>query len=209
MFPLSNLPPPGPVSESFSEQDRRTLLEIARHAILEAVNHQRRWRPESIQGKLAALAGAFVTVSFRGRLRGCVGVAEARDSLALTVAGCAASAATKDTRFKQIMPDEVAGVAIEISILSPLAPIQPEQIKIGRHGLVVELGSFRGLLLPQVPVEHRWTRERFLAETCAKAGLPEEAWKSPGALLLGFTAEIITESGNASESTAASNSVRP
>ncbi len=193
MSPLSNQQASGLISKSLTEQDRRALLEIARRAIVEAIVHGHRWRPESVSEKLAARGGAFVTVSFGGRLRGCVGMAEARNSLAQTVAHCAVAAATEDTRFKPIKSEEVAALAIEISVLSPLTPISPEEIEIGRHGLVVERRTFRGLLLPQVPVEHRWTRENFLAETCLKAGLPEDAWKSTETRLLGFTAEVFSE----------------
>jgi AmmeMemoRadiSam system protein A len=193
MSPLSSRAASDSDSHTFSEQERQILLTIARRAIVEAIIHGRAWHPESVRKKLAAPAGAFVTLELRGRLRGCVGMAEARDSLAQAVARCAVAAATEDTRFKPVKPEEVAGLVIEISVLSPLTPIKPGEIDIGKHGLVVERGTFRGLLLPQVPVEHKWTRERFLSETCEKAGLPGEAWKSQETRLLGFTAEIFSE----------------
>jgi uncharacterized protein len=193
MSPLSNQQASGTVSKSLTDQDRRALLEIARRVIVESIIHGRRWRPESMTEKLAAPGSAFVTLTLGGRLRGCVGMAEARNSLAHAVAHCAVAAATEDTRFKPIKPEEVAGLTIEVSVLSPLAPIKSDEIEIGRHGLVVERGAFRGLLLPQVPVEHHWTRENFLAETCLKAGLPADAWKSAETRLLGFTAEIFSE----------------
>jgi AmmeMemoRadiSam system protein A len=180
------------------------LLEIARRAIVDFLIHKRLWRPEPVSEKLATAGGAFVTLMFRGRLRGCVGMPASNDSLARTVAHCAVAAATEDTRFKPVGPDEVAGLAIEISVLSPLAPIQPDEIEIGRHGLVVERGAFRGLLLPQVPVERHWSRERFLAETCEKAGLPAGAWKSPETQLFGFTAEVFSEISHSIESLQAS-----
>jgi AmmeMemoRadiSam system protein A len=193
MSPPFNSLPSDPLSNLFTGEERRTLLQIARRAIEEAIIHGRRWHPESLPEKLAAPRGAFVTLMLRGRLRGCVGMAEARDSLAQTVARCAVAAATEDNRFKPLDPSEVTGLAIEISVLSPLAPIKPVEIEIGRHGLVIERGAHRGLLLPQVPVEHRWTREDFLSETCVKAGLAGDAWESPETRLLGFTADVFSE----------------
>jgi uncharacterized protein (TIGR00296 family) len=83
---------------------------------------------------------------------------------------------------------------IEISVLSPLRPITPEEIEVGKHGLVVSLAERRGLLLPQVPIEHQWNRTRFLEQTCCKAGLPPDAWKrNPDLTVEAFTAEVFGE----------------
>jgi AmmeMemoRadiSam system protein A len=105
------------------------------------------------------------------------------------VAETARAAASQDTRFVPVSLEEARHLEVSLSILSPLSPIEPEQIEIGRHGLVVTLRSYRGLLLPQVPVEHHWDRITFLEQTCRKAGLPSEAWKA-GAALASFTAEV-------------------
>jgi AmmeMemoRadiSam system protein A len=109
------------------------------------------------------------------------------------VAETARAAACQDTRFLPVSLEEARRLAVSVSILSPLSPIEPEQIEIGRHGLVVTLGSQRGLLLPQVPIEHRWDRITFLEQTCRKAGLPSNAWKT-GATLASFTAEVFGDS---------------
>lgn len=150
-------------------------------------------REPAASAALAEPRGAFVTLKRRGKLRGCVGQPMPLDSLANTVAACAALAAREDTRFPPVPPGEIAELTIEISVLSPMKPIPPREIEIGRHGLWIEAGRRRGLLLPQVAVEHGFTRERFLAETCAKAGLPADAWQAPGARISGFTAEIFSE----------------
>ncbi len=133
-----------------------------------------------LAGILAERRGAFVTLHLRGKLRGCVGQVETHKSLAETVARCAISAAREDDRFDPVQPDEVAQLTIEISVLSLLKPITLNEIQIGIHGLIVECGPFRGLLLPQVASERKWTAEKFLTETCLKAGLPKDAWKSAG-----------------------------
>ncbi|MFZ0820764.1 MAG: AmmeMemoRadiSam system protein A [Candidatus Acidiferrales bacterium] len=180
-------------SQSLSKEDQRILLEIARRAIVEAVVHAHIWKPEIVQGAFGEQRGVFVTLDRRSKLRGCVGQITAPDPLAQAVAYCAVAAARDDTRFSPVRPQEVAELTIEISVLSPMEEIHSQQIEIGRHGLMVLRGRQRGLLLPQVAVEHRWTRERFIQETCDKAGLPEGAWKSPETQLLGFTSELFSE----------------
>jgi AmmeMemoRadiSam system protein A len=106
----------------------------------------------------------------------------------------ARAAASQDTRFPPVRRDEVRDLQLSLSILSPLFSIQAAEVKIGRHGLVVTSGARRGLLLPQVPVEHGWTREEFLEQSCRKAGLYPDVWKS-GATLEAFTAEVFGDPG--------------
>jgi AmmeMemoRadiSam system protein A len=180
-------------SESLSNDDKSALLKIARQSLVETIVNGRRWQPDAPTGILAERRGAFVTLHVRGKLRGCVGQVEAHKSLAETVARCAISAAREDDRFNPVQPDEVAQLAIEISALLAPKPITPNEIVIGKHGLIVECGPFRGLLLPQVATERHWTAEKFLSETCLKAGLPAGAWKSAETQILGFTAEVFSE----------------
>jgi AmmeMemoRadiSam system protein A len=179
--------------ESISNDEKSALLQIARRSLVEIIVHGRRWQPEEAAGLLAERRGAFVTLHLRGKLRGCVGQVEPQKSLSATVARCAISAALEDDRFNPVQPDEVAQLVIEISVLSPPKPIKPNEIVIGTHGLILECGPFRGLLLPQVASEFHWNAEKFLLETCLKAGLPGDAWKSAETRLLGFTAEIFSE----------------
>jgi AmmeMemoRadiSam system protein A len=176
-----------------SKEDRRELLGIARQAIVEAVSRQQASHTKPDSPPLRTPGGAFVTLKHRQRLRGCVGQPFALDPLAETVARCAVLAATSDERFSPIVAAELADLEIEISVLSVPESITPEQIEIGIHGLHVHRGRSRGLLLPQVATQHGWRRERFLAETCEKAGLPPDAWKSPDTILCGFTAEVFCE----------------
>src|SRR5262249_8969538 len=118
---------------------------------------------------------------------------EGTEPLRETIVHCAESAAFRDPRFPALSADEVAGLQIEISVLSELFPIEPEKIEIGRHGLFMSSGYRHGLLLPQVAVEHHLSRERFLEETCRKAGLPRDAWKGSDTQISGFTCEIFQE----------------
>ena len=183
-----------------SSEVRRELLRRAREAIVEAVAHGRIPELTPVQGELAIPAGAFVTLRLEGRLMGCVGQIEPVQPLGEVVARCAIASARHDTRFRPLRPDEVSRVKIEISVLTPPQRIAPESIEIGRDGLVVERGGARGLLLPQVATEHNWTRERFLAETCHKAGLPPDAWKDKETRIYAFSAEVFGEENEASAS---------
>ena len=174
-------------------EDRRALLDLARHAVVEAVCHGRVLEFPPPSGALAAPGRAFVTLHRSGRLCGCIGQIVTTESLAETVARCAVMAATRDPRFHPVHPEDLGELEIEISVLSPLEPIEPEAIEVGRHGLMVAREQQRGVLLPQVAIEHRWTRERFLEETCAKAGLEPHAWKDASTKVLAFTAEVFSE----------------
>jgi MEMO1 family protein len=138
--------------------------------------------------------GAFVTLKKAGALRGCIGYIEAIKPLAETIEEMAKAAAFSDWRFNPVKAAEIPDLEIEISVLSPLSEVDdPSTIAVGTHGLIVSRGSNRGVLLPQVPTEWGWDRETFLAETCAKAGLPEGAWKEKGTRIESFTADVFSE----------------
>jgi AmmeMemoRadiSam system protein A len=178
---------------SLSEQERRELLGLARQAILAAVHHTPPPETSHISSTLLRPCGAFVTLHERGRLRGCIGQVESSEPLTDTVVHCAAAAAMEDPRFAPVRAEEIVSLEIEISVLSPPAPVRPEEIEIGRHGLIVSRGRMRGLLLPQVATQFRWSRERFLQETCRKAGLEPAAWQDPAVRIEAFTAEVFSE----------------
>ncbi|MBZ5564959.1 MAG: AmmeMemoRadiSam system protein A [Acidobacteriia bacterium] len=185
------------------EADQRTLLGWAREALEESVRHHRLTEIAVPSGPLAEPRGAFVTLRKGDRLRGCIGYVEALKPLCLTVRECAMAAALQDPRFEPVTPRELPSLHMEISVLSPLEDITPEQIDVGRHGLIISRGRQRGLLLPQVAVEWNWDRERFLEETCVKAGLPPDDWKH-GARLQAFTAQILEEPLNRAPSSRSS-----
>lgn len=176
--------------------ERKLLLHVARQAIEQAVEKGELEiiGIKHLPGRLGEASGAFVTLRRGRNLRGCIGHLEASPaSLALAVAWAAKSAALEDPRFERVRPEEVAGLTIEISVLTPFEEIAAENVVIGTHGLVVQQGSRRGLLLPQVATEHGLSREEFLDETCAKAGLPRGAWRDPGTKVFAFTAEVFSE----------------
>jgi len=174
----------------FSPGERRLLLRLAHEAIASSLDPAgRAIALDPPTNHLAEPRGAFTTLYRHGRLRGCVGQVMAFASVYRTVAETAMAAASQDTRFRPVRRAELADLEISLSVLSPLRSIKPEELEVGRHGLLISKGGHRGLLLPQVPVEHGWDRDTFLQHTCLKAGLPPDAWRA-GATLEAFTAEV-------------------
>ncbi len=190
MLPLRDNPLPAcaPPPAEFSLDERAWLLRLAHDSIAAALSRAH-LEPVVPWPHLAVPRAAFTTLHLDARLRGCVGFVQALRPLHRTVAETAVAAAFQDPRFLPVSREEVSLLQVEISVLSPLAEIAPEAVVVGRHGLVVSQGFRRGLLLPQVAVEHGWDRLTLLRETCRKAGLEDDAWRH-GAVVEAFTAEV-------------------
>jgi len=175
-----------------SPEDQRRLLDLAHRAIEARVRHA--GLPE-IDTTLApdVHRGAFVSIFHDGELRGCLGRLNSPLPIARLVAELAQDVADSDPRFARVTPQELAGIGFEISVLTREREIQSvDEIEVGRHGLIVEQGTSRGLLLPQVPTEHGWDRDGFLDHACLKAGLPSDAWRR-GAHIFVFEAQVFGE----------------
>ena len=184
-------PPPEDSSREpneFTPEERQILLKLA-HTSIEAALDKREIPLDPPSPHLAEPRGAFTTLYFRRQLQGCVGFVFPVASLYRTVAETARAAAFEDTRFPPVTHEQAPDLQVSLSILSPLQPLRAEDVEIGRHGLLISQLGRRGLLLPQVPVEHAWDRVTFLEQTCRKAGLPPDAWRK-GATIEGFTAEV-------------------
>ena len=180
---------------SLTEAERRTLLETARRSIAARFAGTVLPVPEATPA-LRTPCGAFVTLKIQGRLRGCIGHISAAAPLVETVRDVALSSAFDDPRFPPLGRDELERVAIEVSVLSPLRRTRdPEEIRVGTHGILVRRGGRSGLLLPQVATEQGWEREEFLAHTCRKAGLDDEAWRDPDTAIEIFSAIVFGEEG--------------
>lgn len=179
---FSEIPP------EYSQQERTLLLQIAHESILSFVEK----RETSLAGLSAHLSeprGVFTTIYSNQKLRGCVGYPAAVLPLYRAVFETARAAASDDPRFRPVQIDEARSLKISISVLSPLRAISAEEVRVGRDGLVISRGGQRGLLLPQVAIEHGWDRITFLEQTSLKAGLRTDAWKA-GAQIEAFTAEV-------------------
>jgi len=171
--------------------DRQRLLVLARQALSARV----RGAPApSAPDDLFILAfGVFVTIYHRSELRGCLGTLNASEPLAQAVVRLAGDVSHNDHRFEPIEVHEIDDTIINLSVLTAPEPVDdPTIIVVGRDGLIVEHGSRRGLLLPQVAPEHGWDREAFLAHTCLKAGLAADAWRND-AIIFRFEAEVFGE----------------
>jgi AmmeMemoRadiSam system protein B/AmmeMemoRadiSam system protein A len=174
--------------------ERAYLLEHARHSIETALGVSRSSAPQYDSALLEEKRGAFVTLKVGDRLRGCIGTTEPTKPLREIVAEMAVAAALRDPRFAGLKAEDLDDLHIEISVLSPLRRIQaPEEIQIGRHGLVVRSGVHSGLLLPQVAEEHEWNAVEFLDSTSEKASLPRDAWKDKTTRVYVFSATVFGE----------------
>jgi AmmeMemoRadiSam system protein A len=176
----------------FSPDERKQLLALAHEAILSAIEH--REIPQTAPSvRFAAPRGAFTTIYLHKNLRGCVGYAFPIAPLYRTIIETARGAAFEDTRFLPVTLAEAQQLEVSLSILSPLKAVRAQEVEIGTHGVLISQHGRRGLLLPQVPLEHGWDRNTFLEETCRKAGLPLDGWRT-GAKIEVFTAEIFGDS---------------
>jgi len=173
--------------------EKKLLLQLAREAITSTVVMRKAKAHQVTDPKLVAPQGCFVTIKRQGALRGCIGNFTSDKPLYLLVQEMAISAATRDPRFYPMKEEDLAQFELEISVLSPLSKISaPEEVMVGKHGLYLEKNFSRGVLLPQVAVEHGWDRETFLNQTALKAGLRKDDWKE-GADIYVFSAEVFAE----------------
>ncbi len=176
------------------DSDKAALLKLARTTLEAHFADESTPACPSSRKALTEEKGAFVSLHRGEELRGCIGQLYPDKNLGKVVQHCVLSAALEDMRFLPVAQDEVNDLNIEISVLSPFRRVQNiEEIEVGRHGLYVVQGRFRGLLLPQVATQYRWDRKRFLEQTCLKAGLPGSAWQDPRTIIHTFEADVFSD----------------
>jgi AmmeMemoRadiSam system protein A len=174
-----------------SHDSRRYLLDLARRSIALSLEKKDETGTPPTDPALHEPRGAFVTLKRGGTLRGCIGRLETGEPLWRTVVEMARAAAFEDPRFPAVSPGELPGIEVEISVLTPFEPLSdPGDIEIGTHGLLIEKGYHRGVLLPQVATEQGWGAEEFLAHVCLKASLPPTAWNDADTRLFVFSALV-------------------
>ena len=188
-----------------SMEDGEFLVKLARRAVEEHLKTRKKISiPKDAPKKLLEACGVFVTINAvtdgEKDLRGCIGYPYPTEPLAQAVIESAISSATQDPRFYPLSLSELDNVVFEISVLTPPQLIEakksseyPSKVKVGEDGLIVERGMFKGLLLPQVPVEWKWDCEEFLCQCCIKAGLPPDNWLLGGTRIYKFQAIIFEE----------------
>jgi len=175
-------------------QEKQELLKIARQTIENVVTSKPPNSYKSTFPIFDAKRGAFVTIHKKNKLRGCIGFVQPVKTLLETIIEMAEAAAMSDPRFTPIQPIEISDIDIEISVLSPLHEISNiDEIIIGTHGLEIEQGFNKGLLLPQVAIEYGWDKITFLEHTCSKAGLSINAWKEKFTKIFIFSADVFSE----------------
>ena len=182
------------------DSDKVALLKLARTTLEAHFADESTPTCPSSHKALADHKGAFVSLHRGEELRGCIGQLYPDKELSKVVQHCVLSAATEDMRFLPVGRDELEGLNIEISVLSPFRRVQNiEEIEVGRHGLYIVQGHFQGLLLPQVATQYHWDRKKFLEQTCKKAGLPDSAWQDPQTKIYAFEADVFSDSPNPDE----------
>ena len=181
------------MSELLTKKEQKELLKIARATIVEYVTNKKVPDISSTLPGLNLHSGCFVTIKQRGELRGCIGNFVSDQPLHQLVQEMAVSAATRDPRFYPMKVNDLSDFTLDISVLSPLEKAASvEEIKVGKHGIYIIKGSYRGVLLPQVATEYHWNREQFLQHTCIKAGLPQDAWQRECDIYI-FSAQVFGE----------------
>lgn len=177
-----------------NDGERTFLLQLARKVISTTAKGETPDTPDYFSEKLSSKLGTFVTLHKLGELRGCIGYVEGIRPLQDAVIEMAQSAAFNDPRFAPVSSDEVDDLELEISVLSPIKEVKDvDEIEIGKHGLIIEQGFYKGLLLPQVATENHWDKTEFLQHTCRKSGLPVNAWQDNNTKIYAFSAEIFSE----------------
>ncbi len=180
---------------NLSDKEKVFLLKLSRITITNFSDNQDVFieEPENSTA-LKSKSGAFVTLTLNNRLRGCIGYIFSDKPLIETIKDASIQAAYHDPRFNPITQKEISKIRIEISVLSePFKMNNYDEIEVGKHGLIVSENGHRGLLLPQVPIEHKMNKEEYLTALCQKAGLPSNYWKDKILNIEMFTATIFSE----------------
>jgi AmmeMemoRadiSam system protein A len=178
-----------------TDQQKHKLLHLARSTIKEYISKGRIAQPEEDDPLLNKPMGAFVTLHVNGELKGCIGNITASSALFITIRDMAIAAASEDARFTPLSEEELAQAKIEISVLSPLKKVSsPDEIVIGKHGVLVRNAQTSGVYLPQVATETGWSKEDFMDSLCgSKAGMDPRSWQNGGCEIYIFSAEVFGE----------------
>jgi len=184
-----------------SNEDGEILVKTARRVVTEYLNSRTKAKlDEKFEASFSFNSGVFVTLNNQRGLRGCVGYPLPDKKLYNALVDAAIDSATEDPRFPSVNAQELEEITFEVTVLTPPEVIHvsdtkeyPSQIKVGRDGLIVKRGFNSGILLPQVPIEYRWTEEEFLSHTCEKAGLPKDCWRDKETQVQKFEGVVFKE----------------
>ncbi len=178
-----------------TEEQARALVLLARSELMKTYGSQAAEPEESELPIGLKSGGVFASLYVDGELRGCIGYLLSEVDVVELTRRAVAAAAKNDPRFETVTAQELSRTRISLSVLTPAVEVaEVDEVEIGRHGLIVERGSARGLLLPQVAEEQGWDLYQFLAATCRKAGLPANAWQDVETVVMRFEGEKLEES---------------
>jgi len=180
---------------SLDSKQKDALIQLAKKSVETAVREKKMYEPPASDfSAFQQERGAFVTLTVKGELRGCIGLTTAEKPLYLAVRDAAALAALRDPRFPPVDTTELPTLEYEISVLTPFHHVQDfKEIRIGRDGLLMVQGGNEGIFLPQVPTEQGWDRKTYLEELGRKAGLSRQAWQEEGTDIFSFSAIVFNE----------------
>jgi AmmeMemoRadiSam system protein A len=174
-----------------NKEEQKWVLELAENTVKAVVSRESVPEPVNVPEIAKKKRGAFVTLEKNEQLRGCIGYVLPIYPLYKTIIDVATSAALRDPRFPPVNENELKDITVEVSVLTvPKTITNPNQIEVGKHGIIIKRGYSQGLLLPQVATEYGWDRETFLEHTCLKAGLPTDSWKDKGTEIQIFSAQV-------------------
>jgi uncharacterized protein (TIGR00296 family) len=178
-----------------TEEQGKRLISLARENILYYLNHHEMISVDDVPPEFKEERGVFVTLKKHETLRGCIGYPEPVYPLIVALLDSSVSAAVRDTRFPPVSVKEMDDIEVEITVLTKPEEIvpDPQNVCIGKDGLIIERGIFKGILLPQVPVEWEWDAEEFLCQACMKAGLPPDCWLDKDTIVYKFQGQIFSE----------------
>lgn len=178
-----------------TEEQGQRLIQIARENIIYYLKNRQMLSVDDTFPEFQEKRGVFVTLKKHETLRGCIGYPEPIYPLINALLDSSISAAVRDPRFPPVTAEEMNDITVEVTVLTKPQKIDPDpqNVTIGEDGLMVEKGMFKGILLPQVPVEWEWNAEEFLCQTCIKAGLPPDCWLDGDTIMYKFQGQIFSE----------------
>ncbi|KYK38557.1 MAG: TIGR00296 family protein [Theionarchaea archaeon] len=178
-----------------TEEQGQRLIQIARQNIIYYLKNRQMLSVNDVLFEFQEKQGVFVTLKKHETLRGCIGYPEPVYPLMAALLDSSISAAVRDPRFPPVTAEEMDDITVEVTVLTTPQKIDPDpqNVTIGKDGLMVEKGMFKGILLPQVPVEWEWNAEEFLCQTCIKAGLPPDCWLDGETIVYKFQGQIFSE----------------
>ncbi len=150
-------------------------MKLAKETVESYIREGRIPEPEELTPEMKEQDGVFVSIHKHGELRGCIGTFEpAKSNIAQEIMANAISSATGDPRFPPVSASELDDLEYSVDILTKPEPVEGvEELDSTQYGVIVESGTRRGLLLPDL--EGVDTAEEQIAICRLKGGISYDA----------------------------------